>query len=254
MKEKYQLTDCGRFDPFMSSTADLYFSETSWLMPMYSRFLNILPIDEQLQADRFHYQEIRQTYVISHGFLRLLLGWRTGMNPSEIIIRRDAKNKPFLKDNPVYFNLSHTKNAFVIALCPDFQIGIDCEIVNHGLDTKTMSGIVLDSREQLYVEENPAELHDRFFLLWTRKEAYLKAIGNGITCDMWKIRSFQKRESLKGSLMEDRIINPPYDDYFVYSEKISSYILSIAAPGRIKIQTHVIDEVYCEKEESLVLS
>jgi 4'-phosphopantetheinyl transferase len=237
----------------MNTAVELFFSETCRLEAKYDDFRNMLSHDELLRADQLHFEEMRHTYVISHGFLRLLLGRRLGMKPAEIIIRRDDRNKPYLNDYPLHFNLSHAKNAFAIAICPDFQIGIDLEKVNPYLDYGSVSGTVLNSREQMYVEEDRTELYDRFFLLWTRKEAYLKSVGTGITGDLWKIVSFQDHESLKTGFPEDRIAGPLHRNYYVYSEKILNYFLSIASPERIIIQTNIIDEANFEKPDPVIL-
>ncbi len=238
-------------DSYGIPVVDVYFSRTSRFSDRYPDFRKVLSYDENLRADQFHFEEIRQTYVISHGFLRVLLAARLGIHPPEVMIRKDARNKPFLEDNPLFFNLSHTRNAFAIAISPDFNIGIDLEKVNKGLDYGSVSGSCLNSSEQMYIEETQAELYDRFFFLWTRKEAYLKALGTGITSDLWKIRSFQHRESLRGGFAEDYVINAAGNGLFFYTDKISGYFLSIAAPGKIKIKTNLIDEGFCEEPDPL---
>ncbi|MGE5406530.1 MAG: 4'-phosphopantetheinyl transferase family protein [Methanosarcina sp.] len=240
---KYSAIGCCA-DPSDPRKTDVYFSETSALEARFDHFRSVLSADELLRADQLHFNEMRQTFVISHGLLRLILGKNLGMNPSDIIIQKDDRNKPYLKDHSLYFNLSHTKNAFAIAICRDFQIGIDLEEVNPDLDYASISGTVLNYTERMYVEENRAELYDRFFLLWTRKEAYLKGVGSGITCDLSKIASFQKRESLAMGFPEESIAGPSDKEFFVYSEKIMNYFISIASPGRIKIQTNIIDEAF----------
>ncbi|HEX2968421.1 MAG TPA: 4'-phosphopantetheinyl transferase superfamily protein [Bacteroidales bacterium] len=231
----------------MCPKVSIYFSETSLFTSRFDDFRELLSYEENHRADQLQFETMRQTYIISHGLLRMLLGEMTGLNPAEINILKDGRNKPYIRNYLLHFNLSHTRNAFAIAICPDFPVGIDLENVNRDLDYSSIAEMCLNFREQMYVEENMAELCERFFLLWTRKEAYLKAVGTGITCDLRRIPSFQRFESPGSNFYEDMINIPPHDSYFVYSQKISDYFLSIATPGRIKIQTSIIDEAYCEK-------
>jgi len=143
----------------------------------------ILSDDEITRADRFLVDSPRRCFVTARAMLRRVLGNATGVNPDDIEFGFGENGKPFLKnepESPVFFNLSHSGAFVVAALCNDSELGVDVEIVRPMKSAQRLA-------ERFFSESEAQRLHtikehDRaFFHLWTCKEAYLKAIGTGLT-------------------------------------------------------------------------
>jgi 4'-phosphopantetheinyl transferase len=141
--------------------------------------------EEEDRAARFHFRRDYEQFVLSRGILRLLLAKYVGGRPEEIAFRYSPNGKPAL-DGPsrqgakLQFNLSHTAGMAVYAFVHYRKVGIDVEQVR---DLSGLDGIAA----QIFT---PAELiayhstdsHNRqrcFFSGWTRKEAFIKACGEG---------------------------------------------------------------------------
>jgi 4'-phosphopantetheinyl transferase len=139
---------------------------------------------EQAQADRFHFAEDRDAYVAAHALLRGLLAPRLNCMPNEIQFLRGANGKPEL-DTPepvLRFNLSHTRGMVAVALARQCDVGIDVERVDPtrlGLDTAHQFFAPAEVR-QLYALA-PEYRCGASFAFWTLKEAYIKAVGLGLS-------------------------------------------------------------------------
>jgi len=143
----------------------------------------LLLSDEELRrADGFHREEHRLDYVTAHAALRVVLGRYLGIAPRAVQFAKSGKAgaKPELAAGP-RFNLSHTAGYALIAVSPDLELGIDVEWQRPMDDLEAMARSVMSDEEfatwsTLYVDDRAMA----FYHLWTRKEAYLKAIGLGL--------------------------------------------------------------------------
>lgn len=124
----------------------------------------------------------RQAYVFVHALLRLALGHELRTNAATLELVAGAHGKPSLQGRgaEVHFNISYRRGAVALAI-GNAPVGIDIEWIRPGIDMLGIAGRFFTAEEQAFLEAPPAgELAQRFFGLWTRKEALIKAAGLGV--------------------------------------------------------------------------
>jgi 4'-phosphopantetheinyl transferase len=151
-----------------------------------AEYARLLSNDEQARADRLRFEQQRRRFIVGRGTLRIILGRYLNLSPEEIKFEYHANGKPILRDgllqSEIRFNLSHSEELALLAVTQQREVGIDLETLRPNLDVGRLA-------EQFFSPEEKAELKalppDRklasFFSGWTRKEAYLKARGEGLT-------------------------------------------------------------------------
>lgn len=140
-----------------------------------------LSSDEIERALRFRAEEDRDLFIVARGILRRILSRYASQPPEKLVFRYGSKGKPYLRDHPdVQFNLAHSGGLAVYGVSGE-ELGVDIEFVKPLTDWRKISQRFFSARE---VEElkrlNPTQQLRGFFSCWTRKEAYIKAIGEGI--------------------------------------------------------------------------
>jgi phosphopantetheinyl transferase len=137
---------------------------------------------EREQAMRLYRTTDRQSYVFAHAILRLLLSFRLEVDPCEIQFGTGKYGKPtlFLPRCDLCFNLSHANEAIAIGLA-ETPLGVDIDALRDDLDLDGIGQRFFTAKERGYLNcAPPGERRNRFFYVWTRKEALLKATGTGI--------------------------------------------------------------------------
>jgi 4'-phosphopantetheinyl transferase len=145
--------------------------------------LELLAPDERDRADRFHFTVDRDRYVAGRARLRRHLSARTGVAPDEVKLRVGPQGKPSLaEDVAVEFNLSHSGGRAVLAVSDGPMVGIDIEAGQTGIAEERIAEYFFAPAEVNHLESLDREQRDRAFLeCWTRKEAYLKGKGGGLS-------------------------------------------------------------------------
>jgi 4'-phosphopantetheinyl transferase len=164
------------------------------------------------------------------------------LKPIEVAYKTVFNNKPGLMGNPVHFNLTHTREAFAFAVSGDYCIGIDLEDINQNMDIYSVAKSSFSEKERDYIFKSEKRARDRFFLLWTRKEALLKAIGTGITDDLTAIEVCDKENIIDPKLFTTFNLDITSAEYYIYSKKISNSYLSVAVSHQIKYNFHHLKE------------
>ena len=142
--------------------------------------------EERARARRFHFERDRNRFVASRGSLRALLGRYLDVSPAEINFAYSARGKPslakaFSRDS-VHFNLAHSGALALVALTRVAEVGVDVEQIRSVEDAEAIAKRFFSPRESEILQRLPTtELQTAFFNLWTRKEAWLKATGEGIS-------------------------------------------------------------------------
>ncbi|MBD1894539.1 4'-phosphopantetheinyl transferase superfamily protein [Coleofasciculus sp. FACHB-129] len=145
----------------------------------------ILSEDEQIRAARFHFERDRKRFIIGRGLLRTILGCYLEINPVEVQFCYGSRGKPALAgthaESNLQFNLSHSQDICLYAVTRDRQIGVDVEYIRSVAEVETIAKRFFSARENAVLCALPAHQKQQAFLnAWTRKEAYLKAIGEGL--------------------------------------------------------------------------
>lgn len=224
-----------------SGKLDVFFSETKDLGSRFSEIKNFITSDEQLRADKFHFDNNREIFVICHAMLRLVLARCLNINPLDISYKNGINKKPYLLGNSIHFNLSHTQDAFAFAVSRDFYVGIDLEEIDQRIDIHSIVKSYFSKKEREYILKSEVDAKNRFFLLWTRKEALLKAFGTGIMDDLSQIEVSDKENSLNRKLFNNLSFDYGISNMFLYSGKILKYYLSIATPYKASINFYHLD-------------
>jgi 4'-phosphopantetheinyl transferase len=144
-----------------------------------------LSADEQQRADRFHFPEHRQRFRAAHGILRDILGRCLGVPPAKVPIETDGKGKPRLAamptEPPMCFNLSHSGLMALIALTRQAEVGVDVELVRPLPDAMSIAERHFAPAEHALLRGLAADQgSEAFWRCWTRKEAFVKAVGEGL--------------------------------------------------------------------------
>jgi len=173
----------------------------------------ILSDDERRRADRFHFPRDRRRYILRHGKLRQLLSNYLGIAPADLVFEHNSFGKPALGESNLKFNISHSHGMALFAIAYDVEIGCDIERCDPQFAAEQIS-------EHFFAEDEvrklralaPTQQTSAFFRCWTRKEAYIKARGRGLSipldsfevslapgepaallrgCDGWTLQSFE---------------------------------------------------------------
>lgn len=146
----------------------------------------ILSGDEIARADRFVFERHRRHYTFAHALLRLALSeLEPGIAPSAWSFATGRYGRPFVAGpataGPLHFSLSHTEGCVACLISANEAVGIDVEhVVPRGSVMETARGAFAPEEIEMLRGLPPREALDRFFDIWTLKEAYLKARGFGL--------------------------------------------------------------------------
>jgi 4'-phosphopantetheinyl transferase len=134
------------------------------------------------RAARFRFSEDRARFVLGRGLLRKCLGHYLNQTPETIELAATDRGRPILPhDEAVQFSISHTHDLVAVALTADARVGIDLERVQPHLDLPELAKRIFSEEDLQTFQALPGhEAPAAFFRAWTRKEAYLKARGEGI--------------------------------------------------------------------------
>lgn len=142
----------------------------------------MLNCDERERADRFYFEKDRNRFTVARATLRKLLGKCLEKEPREINFSYEKKGKPFLENNNLQFNLSHSQDLALCAITYERNLGVDIEYLRLMKDAEQIAERFFSPRESaLFCSLPKAEQQMAFFRCWTRKEAYIKATGDGLS-------------------------------------------------------------------------
>jgi 4'-phosphopantetheinyl transferase len=148
-------------------------------------FLASLAPDEQERAARFLFQKDRERFIAARGLLRAILSRYLNLRPDDLYFGYGAHGKPFLARAPcgdVRFNVSHSHGLALFAFARERDLGIDVEQMRLEVAGQRIAERFFSACEVAALRGLPAEQHtEAFFNCWTRKEAYMKARGEGLS-------------------------------------------------------------------------
>jgi len=143
---------------------------------------SVLIPEEQNRASQFRLNDDRLRFILGRSAIREILGFHTNLHPSKVPLSYNAYGKPTLPQGTrqnLHFNISHSGNYILIALS-NLRVGIDTEQLVPTLAYEEIMSVVLSNAEANFMQQAPYSSRERFYLLWTRKEAFLKNIGCGL--------------------------------------------------------------------------
>ena len=147
------------------------------------RFIGVLDPDELTRANRFHFEKDRRHFIVARGFLRALLGRYLTNEPKELKFVYGAYGKPALaQEGLLRFNMSHSHGIALYALTEGRDVGVDVEYMRADFTGDDIARRFFSPFEVQSLCGLPdANRVESFFRCWTRKEAYIKATGRGLS-------------------------------------------------------------------------
>jgi 4'-phosphopantetheinyl transferase len=213
----------------LKEQADVWRINISSNLSMLESFLSILHPDEIARANRYYQTKDRNRFIISRGALRIILGKYLNKQPALIEFKTGINKKPYINTNHMRlcYNISHSGDWILLGIS-DSEIGADTEQVNFTFNYKDVLQDNFSSAEIDHI--NQTSQVERFFMLWTRKEALTKATGKGLDNDLKLI------PCLDGiHIAQSRTISSG-EDWLISTFKLSgNYLASVA--NNIKIVT-----------------
>jgi 4'-phosphopantetheinyl transferase len=150
----------------------------------FAQLLRLLSPDERERAFRFHFEIDQQRGVIGRGYLRLLLGRILDLPAESLRFESNEFGKPRLATKPrlLQFNVSHSGELILIAIARRRAVGVDVERIRTDLELDSIAARFFSANECKILGSlvGPAR-YEAFFACWTRKEAYVKATGLGLS-------------------------------------------------------------------------
>jgi len=142
----------------------------------------VLEAEERERASRFHFDRDRERYIVARGVLRLLLG--TYLGTSQFALTTNKFGKPFLQPphDTLHFNVSHSRDLALFGFTRVNEIGVDVESIRPDFATQEIANRFFAPDEAATLAQlGESERAGAFFNCWTRKEAYIKARGIGLS-------------------------------------------------------------------------
>ncbi|MDX6502457.1 MAG: 4-phosphopantetheinyl transferase [Blastocatellia bacterium] len=150
------------------------------------RLGHLLAPDEQSRASRFHFRKDRDHFIVARGILRSIIGRYLNTGPAQLRFDYSHYGKPSLRrefdSGSLRFSLSHSHGKALYAFARDRELGVDLEFIREDFAGEQIARKFFSTREAAQLRTLPASRRrDAFFNCWTRKEAYIKAIGQGLS-------------------------------------------------------------------------
>ncbi|WP_349921476.1 4'-phosphopantetheinyl transferase family protein [Aeromonas veronii] len=224
-------------------SVDLYLLKPAFVD---TRQLNILPA-ELSPEEVSHWQGIRQPgrqreYLLGRVLLRRLLAERLGCLAADLKFFTQDHGKPALLGQQWQFNLSHSGEWLVLALCQQGPLGVDIEMGSRRRATLPLAERFYARSEYEWLLALPEEERDTaFYRLWSRKEAVLKAQGSGIAAGLDKVCFLPEEDWRLDNRLDDNA-------YQVQDWALDGGWLSLAAPT-LQTRAYLLDA--CLKSTSL---
>lgn len=147
-------------------------------------YRQLLSADEKDRANRFVQEKDQRKFIVARGRLRQLIGEYMGISPKQLMFTYNSYGKPEIKSKSsiLHFNLSHSNEMAVYVLSASFEVGIDIEYLKPHIEIEEIAKRFFSVNESTALIALPAEQKLlAFYQCWTRKEALLKALGEGLS-------------------------------------------------------------------------
>jgi 4'-phosphopantetheinyl transferase len=138
------------------------------------------------RANCFRFPRDSSHFIVARSAMRKILSRYVKARPQDVVFSHNARGKPefgsTFAGSEIKFNLSHSRDFAVLAVTQSLRVGVDIEFINHAIATDEVAALFFSQREMnTFLALSPGEKAEAFFACWTRKEAYAKALGEGMS-------------------------------------------------------------------------
>jgi 4'-phosphopantetheinyl transferase len=202
--------------------------------------LRSLSPDECERAGKYHFHRHFEHFVVARAALRDIISRYVALSPREIQFLYDQYGKPRLSPcgTPLCFNLSHSKGIALCAISQAQTIGVDVEYARENFSVEEIAERFFSANEVASLRALPSDLRIvGFFNCWTRKEAYIKALGEGLSHPLDRFTvSIAPGQPLRLLMADD----PAELSRWTLVEILvgSGYIASLAVEGKVRTLRH----------------
>jgi len=199
-------------------------------------FFQTLSADEQQRALRFRFERDRVRFIAARGILRRCLGAFLETAADRVRFRHTEYGKPSLSEEfssaRLKFNISRSGSRVLLAFSIGRELGVDLEEVRRDFATMEIAQRYFSALEVETLQSLPKSVQaEAFFNCWTRKEAYIKAIGEGLSCPLDKFDVTLAPDE-PARLLETRVHGPPAFRWAMQSLDIGhSYKAALVVEG-----------------------
>lgn len=206
---------------------------------------DFLDSKELERSKRYYKEKDKNRFIICRTLLKFILASYAKIDVQKIYISQGVNKKPYLESYPdLHFNVSHSEDYAIIGISNQ-TIGVDVEMINTNYDFKDLISTVFNENE-INLIEHSVDKNQTFYNLWTRKEAFVKALGKGIDDDFfkipciedfyvdlplgdakscWHINSFEIAENYVGALTyETKDSSPKHISYLTLPTQIKDFM------------------------------
>lgn len=200
--------------------------------------IDMLPDEDRSRARRFHRDADRLRFCIGRVMLRTLLAAYTGQTPQSITLSTGPNDKPVMNGGPS-FNLSHSGTTVLVGVAESGDLGVDVEAVRAIDDIDSLARSCLSNREiEALAAWAAGEKLRAFLRAWTRKEAFVKALGTGIGIDL-KSFSVSMNDTGDNALLDAGGCCPDADSWAVVPVRIPGAFEAAVAWNRPRFSVQV---------------
>jgi 4'-phosphopantetheinyl transferase len=207
-----------------------------WLAPLdisahqLEHCFGLLSPDEKTRVERMYFERDRRRSAVARALLRVLLAPHVGLKPAEIAFSLGPHGKPCIAAAPesLHFNVSHSEELAIYAISRNCALGIDIEYIARAIAHEGIAERFFSARENAELQRcAPTHRKRAFFACWTRKEAVVKATGDGLRLPLDQIEVTVSPDE------QPRLISIPggrTDDWTLHAVDVGSdYIATVAA-------------------------
>lgn len=202
---------------------------------LLSIYHDLLSDDERKQQKRFRFQRNRHQYLVTRALVRSVLAqYIPGIRPNEIKFSKNKYGKPYLDSTPIpfplKFNISHSEKLITLVVTKGITVGVDVEYRRRNSNVVPIADRFFSPNEIKSIKSlDQNKQHERFFDLWTLKEAYIKAKSKGLSIPLDKF-SFDLKfnDKIEISFDNEHIVDDSSKWQFWQLEPSNTHTISIA--------------------------
>jgi 4'-phosphopantetheinyl transferase len=198
-------------------------------------FQKILSAEENSRAEAFHFDKDKRQFIVSRGLLRTIIGLYLSADPKHILFSYNPHGKPFIEQDQsktnFKFNLSHSGGLCLFAFTSGREIGIDLERIRPIKDAVRIAKRFFTEKEFDCINGLPTGLQEEiFFKFWTHKEAYLKAVGEGLSLPL-NLVEFTLSSGKSGMVLKNISLEGSHEWAIKEINPARGYVAAIAYKG-----------------------